>query len=232
MTKYLSRTLLFCVFLAVSVYAAPGLYVEQTTGSNDNTHIAKIFAASDRFRAEEGSTITIARNDLGVIWMFDETEKSYIEMPQSMLKELAAMGQAASGEAGKDPGLRGDAYYRTGKTKKIGEWDCYEVALDLQKRSGMLEIVDEQSLWISTKAYPGAISYFEWVFQALGVSRDDLNKMKTVLGEGFPIETRMVAMGNTTVTRVVKLESRDHPNSLFEPLTGYRKDSFEQMLGK
>jgi len=232
MTNRLFPVSIAIALFAFAAFAAPGLYVEQTTGGNDNTHLTKIYAASDRFRAEEGNTITIGRNDKGVVWLFDTTDKSYIEMPQSMLKELASLGQASTGEPGKDPGLRGDAYYRTGKTKKIGEWDCYEVALDPKQRSGMLEVVDEQSLWISTKAYPGAISYFEWIFQALGISRGDLDKMKTVFGDGFPIETRMVAMGNVTTTRVVKLESRDHPNALFEPLTGYRKDSLEQMFGK
>ena len=219
MTKqnYLFRWILPVLVLltTISAFAATGLYVEQAKLNDSGTptgSTGSILLSGDKFRMENDGSIVIGRLDTGVMWYFDTNEHTYFEMP--------IMPSDSAGSSTK-------LFYRTGKTRTIGEWKCHEVRMDASKRSGWFEAIDSLTMWISDKSYEQAETYFASIFQAIGVDHDQLKALQSTIGNGFPIEVQLSMLGSTTRLRVTKIDSRPTPSAQFEPLQGYNKQSLE-----
>ncbi len=197
-------------------FSAPGLFVDQETiaGAGKTAGPAgKVTLLPNKFRIEDKSSITIGRIDRKLLWMFDTDDHSYLEVP--MLQD-----------DDKKP-LSKDLFFRTGRTQKIGEWNCYEVKMNPAKRAGWFEAIDSLTLWISTKPYPEAATYFASLFQAMGIDQDQLAQIQETIGKGFPIEMHLSMLESNVNTRVKKIEAGDVSPSLFDPLPGYRKQSLD-----
>lgn len=221
-------------FLMNVVWSAPGIIVYQETTSypsyGNSTFSTKTYITKDKFRTEEGSSIIIGRMDKELIWIFEKESKIYNEIHSKALEELTSAGLP---DTLKKSGSFAELFRRTGKERRIGEWDCYEVAMIPEKRFGIFLFADSQSMWITKKSYPYGQTYLRKIFQMLSSSKNGFEEISKVFGNGFPVEVKVTSLNTTTVTTVTKIEeNQEIDDSLFEPLPGYQKQTLQDLSPK
>lgn len=230
MNRLFYSLLLFLAIVTVSM-ATPGLIVEQTvSGMTGQEPIqTTLSVCSDRIRSDDPASTTIIRYDMDKYWIFSHSDKTWLELSQQTMLQIVGMASAIAG-AGTDSILDPQSFKRTGKTRKIGEWDCYEVALDPKKRGNTFAAFDKIVLWVSNQPYPLAKPYLARVMQMFGVSQQQLPIFEKTIGTGFPIESTVQVMDMELTTRVNSIRAAEVAPSKFEPIPGYQKQQVEDFM--
>ncbi len=202
-----------------------GYYTEEEVrifhplGSPDKIITRKSWYAGDRMRKDEQwEGITIARFDLGRIYLLDTHTRTYVEVSSDFLQKnsesvLAGFGLPA--EDGKGIYFPDDLYIRTETTKEIGRWSCYQVMTNPKYRTPDSPYV---VIWYSTDVDFPVQVFGEQLKQLFGDSPtveglfDRLSKF-----EGYPVRTEAHGSNTVTTTTLYKIEyRRDIDPSLFE----------------
>jgi len=130
------------IFIFTPAISQDGVYIEQKVitsgimGQPARESINKSWISEDKYRQEGDRELMIMRFDLGKIWSVMPDRKEYFEMTVDELKQLAKMGMMMmQGE-----GMKME-FKKTGQTKKIKDWNCYEVVVT----SAMMT----QHMWLS-----------------------------------------------------------------------------------
>jgi len=123
---FLGLIILICaILLPPEVFAADGVYIEQEIktvkdGQTVETELVKIWIQGDfiRFDSSRQPNYTVIDSKESVIRVVDPNNKVYMEFPVETAKKVEA----------KEKGFQiTQRLEKTGRTKKIGEWDCFEV---------------------------------------------------------------------------------------------------------
>ncbi len=174
----------------------------------------------------------LVRADKGVMYMINNEEKSYVEMPVDLMGMLVDAAEADDSEAGEQVKAMAESVMGsmkvtvtpTDETKEIGDWDSkkYDVEMSMMMMKGTQEIwatedidVDPVLFQASMNAAMGQMPGFEGV----------LEEMKKI--EGIPVEStlEMAVMGQTmkTTTKVLEAGEKDAPAGTYDLPTGYTK---------
>ncbi len=213
--------MLSCLLLLSAYVFGQSFYIEQQTTSNGmgmgaGTSIQKTWYTSDKIRTESSkdSKVTLIRLVEDKVYMLDSGQKTYSVVPLEEFNQMASMGMSMmQGQAGKV------TVEKTGQTKKIDNYDCYEVVL---KMGGM-----SQDLWFTKDVKIGKELFYNLQKKMPGAAKivDALYNNKDI--EGIPVYTETdISMGGFSMkstSKVIKLEQTTPAASLFEIPSGYKE---------
>lgn len=209
------------MLLCTVALAEKGFYVEQQThtpafmGQQAKDDIAKTWITDTGYRMESGNTVMILRFDTKKIWNIDMEKKTYFETDTETMKEMAKMGKAMMGDAGKTS----LEFKKTGKTKKIKNWSCYEVSA----KNAMMT----NSIWLSEDLPYGIDTYHKFYknipeFEELAESIYNSKELK-----GYPVanevEMNIMGMQIKSSSELISIKEKDIPSSTFNLPTGLEK---------
>jgi len=167
------------------------------------------------YRGDNPSSTMIYRNDLGVIWMVNEMNKSYFEIRQEAEPQTVSLPFARD---------KADQFKvtKTGKKKKILGYSCEQVIV--KRRGEMTEIWGTKGLAQVSRAL--AKTTGEEVSQTQDDWNSELRKMNI-----FPLYAS-TSLDNVMVElqEVKKLDVRSLPMEIFEIPQGYRKQKPDEMF--
>lgn len=220
--------------VAPAALAVEGYYTEEEVRTydpvigRDKIVKRKTWYADDRWRKEEvyyGTTI--ARFDLDRIYILDIHTKTALEITPEFLQAHAGEGFSAFGRHLGDGkyDFPEDLYVRTGTTKSIGPWDCYQVTTNPKYRSPKTPYA---VFWYCKNVdFPVRI-YGEQLKQLFGDS-PEVNALFDRLNtfEGYPVRTEAHMPNANQVTTLIKVEYRkDLDPVLFEVPEEYTRIPF------
>lgn len=158
---------------------------------------------------EQWQGITIARLDQDKIYVIDPQIKTYFTItPELLRKNVAFNLQNFGAQKGPDGKyfFPEDLFIRTGTTRQIGNWNCYQVMTNPKYRNPDQPYV---VFWYSTEVdFPVQVfgeqlkGFFGDTPETRGLF-DRIHKF-----EGYPVRTETHGVSRTVVTTLVKLESR------------------------
>ena len=230
----ISATILLLVVLTASAVRAvnplEGYYTEEEIrsfnplGGPDQFHIRKTWYCGDRMLKDDACYgKTIARFDLGKIWVLDEDSKTYIEVSTGFIHKNAREGLAPFGiprEDGEGFYFPEDLYVRTEATKRIGLWDCYQVTINPRYRTSEAPY---SIFWYSTEVDFPVEVYGKKLMQLFGKSPEVeafFQRLKKF--EGYPVRVESHGTTEVTVTSLMKIRrQKDVDPLLFEIPEGY-----------
>lgn len=224
--KWGSLAILLLILMTRPAHSKPleGYYTEeevrtQTEGNLDDVLIRKSWYCGQMMRKdEEWQGITIARLDRNQIHILDPQLKVYFTVtPELLRKNLTGDWQMFGAQ--KDPSGKllfpEDLYLRTGATRQIGHWNCYQVMTNPKYRSPEAPYV---IFWYSTEVdFPVQVfgdqlkNFFGDAPEVKGLF-DRITKF-----EGYPVRTEAHGSSSTVVTTLLKLSYRkDIDPKIFE----------------
>ena len=209
--------------------AEKGFYTEQEThtpaimGQPAKDEISKTWISDTGYRIENGNTIMILRFDTKKIWNIDMDKKTYFEADAGQMKAMAQMGQAMMGNK-ENSSL---VFKKTGNTKKIKNWNCYEVTA----QNAMMK----QTMWLTEDLPYGKDAYYEFYknvpeFEELAKSISNSSELK-----GYPVanetEINMMGMQIKSSSELISITQQDIPASMYNLPEGLQKmeNPMEQM---
>lgn len=220
MKKIFAAFILLFIFTALC-YAQKGYYMEQKVytssvmGQPAKEFISKNWIMNDRFRTESEDQIIIFRFDLKKAWTIDPGKKQYTEIGMDEMRQMVQMGRSMmqSNEA------FDFKFRKTGKTKKINQWNCYEVATD----GGMMK----QSIWLTEDLPFGKDVYYNFYkdmpeFRELAESIYNSEELK-----GYPVlsetEMNMMGMKIQSSSELITIREEKIASGLFDLPKGLKK---------
>lgn len=241
MNKVVSA-ILGMAFLCVALWAAagpvlPDVYIEERL---DGPPIAgvptggviKSWVSGIKLKQinPSGEEVFIFRADLGKMYMVNSTRRAYLEMPLTQVRQMTERSlDIYIPRINGVPTIPDEIYKKTGRTKKIGQWNVYEVeVVPGQSGPGMSS---KTTMWV-TKETGFDHAFMVRLFKiTMGEQvSPDLQKLfdKMTALDGYPVQTiTTTTFQNQTYTStktLVKIERRDNmPANLFEVPTGYTK---------
>lgn len=219
--KQFSIVLATLLLLTSLSLADKGYYLEQKVytsgvmGQPAKEFVSKLWMAENRFRNESEGQVSIFRFDLKKVWMIHLEKKQYSEMSLDEIKQMAQMGKAMMQNVQEQE----YKFRKTNNTKKINQWNCYEVVAE----GGMMK----QTLWLSEDLPYGKDVYYNFYkdlpeFQEMAESIYNSEELK-----GFPVasETEMNMMGMKIKSRseLITIKEENIPGSIFELPQGLEK---------
>ena len=216
------KSILLIIFLFYSLaLAEKGFYVEQQThtpsimGQPAKDEISKTWISDTGYRIESGNTIMIFHFDTKKIWNIDMEKKSYFETDAESMKEMAKMGQAMMGNSGENSLV----FKKTGSTKKIKDWNCYEVTA----KNAMMK----HTMWLTEDLPYGKDTYYKFYksipeFEKIAESIYNSEELK-----GYPVanemEINMMGMQMKTSSELISIKEQDIPASIYNLPEGLNK---------
>ncbi|MCL6584666.1 MAG: DUF4412 domain-containing protein [bacterium] len=208
-------------FLGGSFVWAGDYYIEKQTETlldgkpSGNSSVLKMWVKQDKIRylnESDKNTVLIIHMDQDKAYQLNEQEKTAREI--DLKAQFAALEKEIEVHSKK-----------TGKTKKIGQWDAYQVIMTS-----------------TAKGIPTDVEY--WLSDAVKVPKEIRSKMAVYFGQkkivselnkysGYPVEitVHMDAQNKKLdmVTRLVKVEEKEIDGKLFDIPPGYK---IEGLLAK
>ena len=214
---------IFMIILLVCslTFAEKGLYVEQQThtpgimGQPAKDEIAKTWISDSGYRMETGTSIMIIRFDTKKIWNIDMEKKTYYEADAESMKEMAQMGKAMMNNNGETK----FEFKKTGNTKKIKDWTCYEVKAQ--------NAIMTQTMWLTEDLPYGKDTYYKFYknvpeFEEISETIYNSEEIK-----GFPIanevEINMMGMKIKSSSELISIKEQDVPVSMYNLPDGLQK---------
>ncbi len=206
-----------------------GYYTEEevrtlTAGELDDVILRKSWYSGQlMMKDEQWQGITIARLDRDSIYILEPRIKAYFTVtPETARRNVATQLQIFGAEKDKTGKFffPEDLFIRTGTTKQVGRWNCYQVMTNPKYRSPEKPYV---IFWYSTE-----VDFPVQVFgQQLKNFFGDTPEVKGLFDritqfEGYPVRTEAHGENGTVITTLVKLQSRnDIDPQIFEVPKGY-----------
>jgi hypothetical protein len=229
---------LFCSWGFAFAQALPDVYIEEMvsgTGIAANSGfngIIKSWISGSKLKqvAPGGQEVILYRADIGKVYMMNPARKVYIELPMEQMrmmteKALEVYVPIKNGKIQVPDAL----YKKTGRTRKIGAWNTYEVEV-LTPQAGP-EMISTTKLWVSKDT--GMSNDF--VVRLFRITMGDkvspefqklFEKMTDI--DGYPVETITTATFDnqtfTTTKTVVKIDLKEKiDSSIFDVPSDYTK---------
>jgi len=226
MQKIMIMVILF--FSIGASLAEKGLYVEQKVntsavmGQPAKESISKSWMTENKFRVESDEQVMIFNFENEKVLNIMPQKKEYFEMSMAEMRQMAQMGKAMM----KNMAETKMSFIKTGNTKKVKDWNCYEVVSE----GGFMK----QVLWVSEDLPYGKEMFYKFYskmpeFEELAKSFYDADEIK-----GYPVlsetEMNMMGMSIKSSSELILIKELDIPANLFDLPTGYKK--VENPMGK
>jgi hypothetical protein len=228
-----TRKILVSGFLVIlfSTFALADLYFEQKItisgimGQPPQTSQNRVWMTKGLMCMEDTSkgNKIIYKADTNSIIIIDFNKKTFSEIAAEDFKKMTSMFMAMMGQQG---GVLDVILQKTGRTKKIGSWDCYEVTLTQQE--GMKLKVE---MWLTVDIQYDKTQYEEYqkIFSSAFLSEKVLDEWKKL--EGFPVLTKTQMnfgqMQIETTAEVTSISYDPAPQDVFTVPAGFTKTEFE-----
>ena len=242
------KSVLILSYILVSILNIPrgfsqkqGYYIEEEMTSppifgmaGENT-LTRTWILDDKIRRDEEDKLqtTIIRSDLGQIWIINHRDTTYREVSQEMFQGLAMIGLMMFGvtfdSLTGEPIVPDPLFQKTGSTRQIGKWSAREYVVVPKGEGSIPNSMKRLSLWLSRDAGLDSRIYSRMMrkmFGDLGSDYDDFFRQLESM-EGYPVlvETRM--MGMEMKQKLIGIEERNIPLSLFDIPKGYKKQALD-----
>jgi len=245
--------------LASPLFAADGVLVVERTTSGTDTRTSQIQIEAQRMRAETNTggrvQTVIFDGTTQVLWIIDNTRKSYMEMTKAdadkmggqmsammaqMQEQLKNMPPAAraqmeammKGRGMPGPGAIAKTEYRRSGADQVGKWTCakYDGFRNNEKTSEVCT-VDPKELGFSEADFAVSRQLAEF-FRAIVPQNADLFSIGTPEAQGYsgvPVR-RINAVGpGQTVSEIVEVKRETFPDSLFVVPAGFQRQAMPMM---
>lgn len=188
--------------------------------------ITEVWVTKDKIKSIDNANQQsfIVRLDTDKVYIVNQKNKSYTEIPMAQFRKFAQMGMGMM-QSQKEIPAKTDVN-RTGKKQKIGQWNCEQVV-----------VTHEGSMSMSMDI---------WVTQDVNISMDDYKQyaetfgMTSMMGDffkkiqelpGFPIKQTMTmnlyGTNLETVSEVTEIIVKTIDKSIFELPQGYTKNELK-----
>jgi hypothetical protein len=227
----LGALLLLSACYQTAVWALDGYYTEEEVrlpnpeGGPDYLIVRKSWYSGQMMRKDDDwSGITIARFDKSRIYLLTPEIKNYFEISPEALRRNALPQMKLFG-AQLDPigkyYFPDDLFIRTGTTKEIGRWNCYQVMTNPKYRAPESPYM---IFWYSSDVDFPVDVFGEQLKNFFGDSEEAKGLFaKLIKFEGYPVRTESHAGDGITVTTLIKLEHRKNIDpALFEVPKDYK----------
>ncbi len=246
------RNLLLLVFVLTFVSAdvmyemeteSTGMVVGEDCGGIDELTVRiRNFIKGDRMRSElkaeallKGKTekLTITRLDKGVIWVIDNENKEFFEIPVHI--DSARTPSAESSEELPDMTIK-----KTGETKEILKVTCEKYVISLSMPSGEDDLQMTQTIWVGKNfsGYDEIVAINKKMMGnftnpgIIGIDKDLFEKIQKKITEidGFPLEIELylstkiqgIEMVINSKSSVKKISTAPITDRVFELPEGYK----------
>lgn len=230
----------FILLLAPMVFAGEtaDVYMEEKmehSGVGMNTMsggVIKSWISGNKLKQQNpgGNEIFIFRADLGKVYIINAIKKSYMEVPLSQMRALTEKNlEIYMPPTGSDGKMPESIYKKTGKTKTISKWQCYEVEVLAGQTAP--EMQSKTTMWV-TKNLGFGHDFVVRIFKItmgneVSPKLQELFEKMTAL-DGYPVQTITTTTyrnQNLTSTKtLVKIEKKKKIEPLiFEVPAGYTK---------
>lgn len=170
-----------------------------------------------------GASVIIIRKDKSVVWVINNAGKKYMEFPLATFEQM--MKEAEKQAESMNPMIE---YRKTGRTKKVERWDCYEVEVKLKDPQAAPQTQEKFSMWVtkSKELDPKKLEEtFKW--DTFGQFRFNKKALGQPELDGFPVQ--MISESSTpqgsvkTIMTLKNFETKQFPASMFDLPSGYTK---------
>jgi len=227
--------LLFCL-LRTLVFGEHGYYIEEevTTpplfGLPKQTHVTKTWLTNTQLRRDEGDKhqtllIDTRKNEA---WMIRHRDSTVIKLDMATFQGLALMSMMMFGVTYDtltgEPVIPDSIFYQTGRTGRIGIWNCREVVVHRRHpdpaRQGSYPVV----MWMTTDAISERSIYASLLKSMMGPLAHQYRAFFEQLERlgGYPAELHTKAMGMEITQKLKMIEARNIPPSVFTKPAGYK----------
>ncbi len=236
----LSLTLLsFLCFGELNLQAEQGYYLEEevTTpplfGLPGQKHITKTWLTSTRLRRDEGDkqqTLIIDTGD-SQAWLVQHSDSTILPMDMSTFQGLGLMTLMMFGVTYDtltgEPVIPDSIFYRTGRRMKVRNWICEEVMI--QRRSPNPENQGKRPIlmWVTADTAIDQPIYASILKKMMGPLVGQYASFFRQVEHlpGYPAEFYTRAMGMEITQKLILIDKREIPDSVFRLPAGYRKQT-------
>ncbi|HDH96821.1 MAG TPA: DUF4412 domain-containing protein [Proteobacteria bacterium] len=188
------------------------------------TKTMRTWFQDDMFKMDFGDGLqsVIVRKDKGVVWIVHGPQKVYSEFPFELFNQMMEQSKRQADQMDENAEFK-----KTGRTKKIGRWNCYEVIATFRDPQGK-QPVQKSYIWL-TKAKELDPKKLAETFKWDMFGQSDINErvLKYPELDGFPVQ--VISEGETpqgklkSTMTLKNFQRKTFPKSIFEPPAGYRK---------
>lgn len=230
-----------CVFLlgqATFAEDLPNVYIEEmltappAPGQPAFNGIIRSYIAGKKLKkvSPGGNEEIIYRGDLKKVYILNPMRKVYIEMPMDQMRTITekSLNMYVPTKDGV-PQIPDELYVKTGNTKKIGQWNAYEV--EVKAGQVMPDTQTTTTMWISKETgfdHNFFVSLFKLTMgdEVSPHLKKLFEKMTNI--DGYPVQTvtttSYMNQNYTTSITVLKIERKKaFEDSVFEIPEGYSK---------
>lgn len=201
--------------------AQKGIYIEQKNhtkgvmGQPDKDQINKTYILGEKMRVESGSSVTIMRADKKIMWNIMTDQKQYMEMTFEQMDQMASMGMSM---------LKGKkeldfTFKKTDATKKIKNWNCYEVIVESQMM--------KQKMWLTEDLPYNKEDFYKFYSNMPRAKKLAESFFKAKELKGYPVytetEMNMMGMKIESTSELISIEKKSMSGEIFELPQGYTK---------
>jgi len=217
--------LALALIFAIPAAAEEGYYLEEevtreSPGRPSTKEKSQTWMVADKLRKEEArsGSVTIFREDKSLLWVLDVAAKTYFEVTRAEMDAMGRQSVAMLLPETEDPGTWLE---RTGKTKKVGHWQAYEVRVEDRPVQGMT-----LTMWLSEDVPIDREIRDRFGRSMFGEGNPAAALLKGLRElDGYPVEVLLsVRLGNERIQmrqRLRKVEPRDVESDRFEIPDGY-----------
>ncbi|MBN2102624.1 hypothetical protein JW835_01125 [bacterium] len=224
------------VIVAAFLFAENGYYIEEkvTTppifGLPAQTHFTKTWITDTHLRRDEGDKnqtllIDTRKNQA---WLVRHQDSTMIKMDIATFQGMALMTMMMFGVTYDtltgEPIIPDSIFYKTGRQRHVGEWDCHEVVIHSRRPDSGDKRNHRVIMWVTTS--PDRPLYASILRTMMGPMVrqyafffDQLERLG-----GYPAELHTRAMGVEVTQKLLLLEERDIADSFFQLPPGYQSE--------
>jgi len=236
--RFIIPLLILCLSVSLSAQQPGVMIVEKTTsppifGLSGTTDTTRTYLTKYCIRRDEGQKgqSTIIRSDIKKIWLLQHADLTYSEMTTEMFQGLGMMGLMMFGVTIDTltglPIIPNPLFRKTGRTRKMGKWNCFELVLNKKSGEGFInEMLGSMSLWVSPDTGLDNKTYATIMRRMMGSLGQEYEPFFRQLEEvgGYPVLVKSKIMGRDVKQRLLTFKKKEMAASLFELPSGYKKE--------
>ncbi len=214
------------------VYIEEELKIESPSQAFSQGFMLKSWVSGRKLKQDNptANQVMIFRADTGKVYMINPIRRMYQEVPISEIRQMTEQGLAVYIEV-KDGKIQipETLYKKTGKTKKIGKWNCYEMEMLAQQTGPGMDT--KTTMWV-TKDTGFSHDFLVRIFKiSMGDQvSPELQKLfdKMTAVDGYPVQTITVSnvqgqkvISTKTLVKIEQIEDID--STIFDVPAGFTK---------
>ena len=202
-------------------------------------NVFEIWMAKDKARMDQGGDVTIiVRLDKNVMYVINNEEKKYSEMPANGTGDILSNAMAGSGLSDEEQAqaqkmMKGFSQMMkpkvsvtdTGETKKIENWNCrkYVVTMEMMGTKSTQDMWATQDINIDFEMYRALAMSMMSQMPGLEDMMKEMQKIKGIVVESTGT-TSMMGTDVKSTQKLVEVSDKSAPAHTYEVPAGYQKE--------